>query len=245
MDFMQRLLIGDGPWAFLVEVIPRAAIMYAMLLVAMRMMGKRLAAQMSIIELAVILMLGAAIGVPIQVSSQGILPAAIVLVTVAVLQRLSAQAGLRWPKFGVVEQGGVTILVKDGCIQLDALKRSLISREMLASELRGANVAHLGQLRRVYLEASGVISIVWKKDPPPGLTVRPDMDESLLDAIGADGYFSCWNCGLTVKCRDGPGERCEACGSERWESAVRVPLERSTATETARAASSDGSASAA
>lgn len=242
MQFIQRLLVGDGPWAFLVEVIPRAAIMYVMLLIAMRMMGKRLAAQMSIIELAVILMLGAAIGLPIQVSSQGILPAAVVLVTVAVLQRLSAQAGLRWPKFGTVEQGGVTILVKDGCIQLDELKKSLISREMLASELRGASVAHFGQLRRVYLEASGVISIIWKKDPPPGLTVRPDMEKSLLDAIGADGYFSCWSCAVTVQCRERPNERCKACGSERWESAVRVPLERSTATETEPAAESGGGA---
>lgn len=66
MPFIERLLIGDGPWAFLVEVIPRAVVMYLLLLVAMRLMGKRVAAQLSITELAVILMLGAAIGVPIR-----------------------------------------------------------------------------------------------------------------------------------------------------------------------------------
>lgn len=69
MQLVQRILIGDGPWAFLLEVVVRAALVYVLLLVAMRMMGKRVAAQLSITELAVILMLGAAIGVPIQVLS--------------------------------------------------------------------------------------------------------------------------------------------------------------------------------
>ncbi|MEZ2354898.1 DUF421 domain-containing protein [Caballeronia sp. RCC_10] len=231
MSFMERLLIGDGPWAFLVEIIPRAIVMYLFLLVAMRMMGKRMAAQLSTIELAVILMLGAAIGLPIQVSSQGVLPAGVVLATVVALQRLSAQAGLRWRKFEVLEQGDVSIVVADGRILLDELKRGLISREMLQSELRAANVAHLGQLRRVYLEASGSISIVWKAQQCPGLAVRPDMEESLLDAIGARGYFSCWSCGFTVQSDERPTTACQACGFQRWESSVRVPVERTTQTD--------------
>ncbi|MDR5740791.1 YetF domain-containing protein [Caballeronia sp. LZ016] len=231
MAFIERLLIGDGPWAFLIEIIVRAIVMYALLLVAMRMMGKRVAAQLSITELAVILMLGAAIGMPIQVSSQGVLPAAVVLLTVVALQRLSGKAGLRWRRYEVLEQGDVTILVKDGRILMDELKRSQISREMLASELRAMNVAHLGQLRRVYLEASGSFSIVYRKEQRPGLTVRPDMEQSLLEAIGVDGHFSCWSCGVTVASQERPREPCAACGAHRWESAVRVPDERSTKTD--------------
>src|SRR6195952_3068631 len=95
-DFIERLLIGDGHWAFLAEGVPRAIIMYALFLVSMRLMGKRVAAQLSITELAVILMLGAAIGVPIQVSSQGVLPAVVVLLTVVFMQRASSRAAVRW-----------------------------------------------------------------------------------------------------------------------------------------------------
>ncbi|MFM0441139.1 MULTISPECIES: DUF421 domain-containing protein [Paraburkholderia] len=174
MESIQRLLVGDGPWAFLVELAPRAVIVYGLLLAAMRLMGKRVAAQLSITELAVVLMLGAAIGVPIQVSSQGVLPAVVVLRAVVVLQRLTGKAGLRCRRFEVLQQGDVTILIKDGRMLLDQLKVCDMSREMLASELRAAQVAHLGQLRRVYLEASGSISIVQRRDERPGLTVRPD-----------------------------------------------------------------------
>ena len=222
MDFIQRLLIGDGPWAFLIEIVPRAVIIYALLLVAMRLMGKRMAAQLSITELAVVLMLVAAIGVPIQVSSQGVLPAAVVLFAVVLLQRLTGKAGFRWRRFEILEQGDVTILVKDGRMLLDELKACEMSREMLASELRAAEVAHLGQLRRVYLEASGSISIVRRKSERPGLTVRPDMDRALFDALAAHGHFSCWSCGTTVAADESPSYRCPGCKADRWESAVTL-----------------------
>ncbi|CAH2925207.1 MAG: hypothetical protein CPSOU_4629 [uncultured Paraburkholderia sp.] len=202
---------------------PRAVIAYALLLVSMRLMGKRVAAQLSITELAVIVMLGAAIGGPIQVSSQGVLPAAVVLLTVVTLQRLTSKAGLRWRRFEVLRQGDVTILVKDGRMLLDELKLCEMSREMLASGLRAAQLAHLGQLRRVYLEASGSLSLVWRKRECPGLTVRPDMEESLLDALNAEGHFSCWTCGVTVAARERPVKPCPACHATRWESAVQLP----------------------
>ncbi|WP_116141661.1 DUF421 domain-containing protein [Trinickia diaoshuihuensis] len=223
--FIDRLLIGEGPWPFLIEVVPRAAFMYAMLLIAMRMMGKRVAAQLSITELAVILMLGAAIGVPIQVPSQGVLPALAVLLAVVFLQRASARASLRWRRIEIMTQGDVTILLKDGRILIEQLNRSVISREMLASELRAAGIAHLGQLRRVYLEASGSVSFVKRKRPEPGLPLRPDMDVEKLDGYAADGFFACWRCGLTRASAERPTERCPACNACRWESAVRLPEE--------------------
>ena len=186
-DFIERLLTGDGPWDFLAEVVPRAVIMYFLLLVSMRLMGKRVAAQLSIAELAVILMLGAAIGVPIQVSSQGVLPAVVVLLTVVCMQRASARAAVRWRRFEVVSQGDTRLVVRDGRILLESLKKNQMSREMLASELRAADVAHLGELRRVYLESSGGLSVVKRKAATPGLTLGPDVGPALLSSIGADG----------------------------------------------------------
>jgi uncharacterized membrane protein YcaP (DUF421 family) len=219
-DFFERLLIGDGPWAFLAEVIPRAIIMYFILLVSMRLMGKRVAAQLSITELAVILMLGAAIGVPIQVSSQGVLPAVVVLITVVSLQRGSSLAALRWRRVELLTQGEVTLVVRDGRMLLEKLRENQMSREMLASELRAADVAHLGELRRVYLESSGALSVIKRKRAMPGLTVRPDMERKLLNDIGADGYFACWSCGDVARSDRRPSAPCHYCGTQRWESAV-------------------------
>jgi len=219
-EFIERLLIGDGPWAFLIEVLPRAIVMYALLLISMRLMGKRVAAQLSITELAVILMLGAAIGVPIQVSSQGVLPAVVVLLTVVCMQRASSRAAVRWRSIEILTQGDTRLVIRDGRILLDNLKQNQMSREMLASELRAADVAHLGELRRAYFESSGALSLIKRKSPQPGLTLRPDMERGLLNSIGADGYFACWSCGNVIKGEERPVAACNYCGIQRWESAV-------------------------
>lgn len=64
----------------------RAAIVYVELLVSMRAIGKRIAAQLGIGELAVILMLAAAISAPIQMPKKGLLSAVVILGTVPALQ---------------------------------------------------------------------------------------------------------------------------------------------------------------
>jgi hypothetical protein len=80
----QRLLMGDAPWVFLLELLVRAVVVYLLLLLFMRWMGKRVAGQMSTTELAIILSLGAAIGLPLQAPDKGLLPAvAVLLVAVA------------------------------------------------------------------------------------------------------------------------------------------------------------------
>src|SRR4051812_34751349 len=83
----QRILIGETPWIFLAEVVVRSVIIYLMIVFFMRLMGKRVAAQLSMSELAVVLTLGAAAGLPMQVPERGILPAAAVLAVALVFQR--------------------------------------------------------------------------------------------------------------------------------------------------------------
>src|SRR5687767_1371205 len=80
----QRLLLGEAPAWFLVEIAARMALIYLMLMVAMRLMGKRLAGQMSLSEMAIVVTLGAAVGVPMQAPERGIL-APVVLLAIAIL----------------------------------------------------------------------------------------------------------------------------------------------------------------
>jgi hypothetical protein len=88
----RRILMGDAPWNFLLEVIGRGAVVYLVLLLFMRLLGRRIVAQMSISELAVILMLGACIGLPLQAPLQGLVPPLAVLVAVLICQRGSSAA---------------------------------------------------------------------------------------------------------------------------------------------------------
>src|SRR5436189_227928 len=44
---LYRILIGEVPWSFLIEVIFRTAFIFLILLISMRLLGKRMAGQLS------------------------------------------------------------------------------------------------------------------------------------------------------------------------------------------------------
>jgi uncharacterized membrane protein YcaP (DUF421 family) len=210
IDWLQRLLIGDAAWLFLVEVIYRAAIIYLVLLVAMRAMGKRQAAQLGITELAIVLMLGASISAPVQMPTQGVLPAVVVLATIASLQRGVSWWSYRSERIEFLSHGDAITMVEDGVLALDQLEKTKISREMLMSELRARGVLELGELERVYLEVSGSLSIFRCAQPHPGLSLSPSSREGAWPVRPLDDKQSCAYCGSPWHAADEGG--CTQCG---------------------------------
>src|ERR1700760_1914703 len=86
-----RILFGDAPSIFLVEVFIRTLITYFILLIAIRWLGKRMSSQLSITEMAVMLTLGAIVSVAMQVPESGVLMAITVLICT-----LTFEKGLSW-----------------------------------------------------------------------------------------------------------------------------------------------------
>jgi uncharacterized membrane protein YcaP (DUF421 family) len=203
---------------FLIEVVYRAAFVYLFLLIAMRVMGKRISAMFGIAELAVILMLGAAISSPIQMPTQGVLSALVVLGTVAFLQRLLSWGSYRMRKIELNVHGDVDCLLTNGRLRLDRLDATKISRELLMSELRALGVVELGELRRVYIEAGGALSLIRLRRPLPGLGLAPGRTHDWPVRLLNDQRV-CARCGAAPS--QGTGKHCTYCGTLHW---VRAPV---------------------
>ena len=77
---LKQLLLGDENWDFLIETVVRTMIMLSVILISLRILGKRGVKQLSILELAVIIGLGSAAGDPMFYNDAGILPAIIVFI---------------------------------------------------------------------------------------------------------------------------------------------------------------------
>lgn len=221
LEWLHRLLIGDTSWLFLVEVTYRAAIVYLILLVTMRVMGKRMAAQLGIGELAVILMLGAAISAPIQMPTQGILPAAVILGTVAALQRGISVWSFRRRAVELRVHGDVRLILKDGRLLMDMLIDTKLSRDMVLSELRAQRVWQLGEARRVYLEPAGGFSIIRFQHPQPGLSLSPDGDGKDWPARATRDVLVCGNCGAAWQALE---TGCPWCDHRAAALACEVPV---------------------
>jgi uncharacterized membrane protein YcaP (DUF421 family) len=220
---LKRLLIGEAPALFLLETAARALVIYLVLLLAARLLGKRVAGQMSVLELTIVVTLGAAIGVPLETPERGLLPALIVLAIAVIYQRLIGRATFRNRRAVAILEGKTSVLVRDGVIDLDTLRELSVSRERLYAMLREQQVLQLGQVKRAYLEASGGISVYLDDSPHAGLSVLPGDDRRLYeDQFAEPGAYACRSCGRVEPGNHHPPDHgCPHCHADQWGSAVR------------------------
>lgn len=218
----KRILFGDAPAEFALEVLVRTLLIYFVFLLVLRLMGKRMNSQLTITELAVMVTLGAIVAVPMQIPNRGLLPSVVLLLVVLFLQRGLNWWALRRRKVELVLQGDVTILVKDGVLLMDRLKAERVSHEQLYAQLRDKKITQLGEVKRVYMEADGLFSIYKRRKPTPGLTVLPEQDEKLREAQQqVPDQKACNYCGYLATPTDHAGNRCPNCGHAEWVAAVQ------------------------
>jgi uncharacterized membrane protein YcaP (DUF421 family) len=214
-----RILLGEAPALFLVEALVRTAVIFVLLVVILRMLGKRMAGEISILELSLVIIIGAIIASPMQQPDRGILHGAFVLVLLLAYYR-----GLTWltsrdRSAEAASLGTMSILVRDGVLLLDVLDAEHISREQLFATLRNQKVRQLGQVRRVYLEATGDFSVYEAEPERPGLSIMPETDEAICRRFrkSEGSILVCHACGATAS---GESGACVQCGEGKWQQAV-------------------------
>jgi uncharacterized membrane protein YcaP (DUF421 family) len=221
-DWM-RILFGQVPPEFYAELVIRVILIYALLMICMRLMGTRMSGQLSRIDLAAMVALASAIGVSILSPSNGILPAFIIAFIIVIISRVIARLSFKNQHFEQVTQDDIDVLVEESVMQPEILKRTRVSRERLFAQLRSEKVAHLGKVKRVYLEAGGSFSIVENEDPKPGLMVLPEWDDDFIHAkLKETDIIVCRNCGEKKpdKAPANKSTKCPHCGDADWTKAV-------------------------
>jgi uncharacterized membrane protein YcaP (DUF421 family) len=217
----ERVLLGEAPLEFLVEVLIRTLIIYLALLVIIRLMGKRMGGQLTISELAVMVTLGAIVSPAMQIPQIGLLMGIMILVCALLFKRGINFLEYKNKKFEKMSQGKLSILVKNGTMELHEMEKTRVSRQQLFSALRNENIFNLGEVDRVYLEASGIFSIYQKKNPSPGLALFPP-DDNAIDCYAQEVTFhsrACTHCG-NVCSEDQAHQPCGVCGSGSWTRAT-------------------------
>lgn len=226
LEDIKRILFGLAPPEFLLEVFIRSLIIFVILLFVIRLLGKRMSGQLTIMELAVMLTLGAIVAVPMQMPDRGILQGVILLLIIALCHRGISYLGFIHGKIEDVTQGKSSLLVKDGILQLNELKKVRVSHQQLYAELRQEKIFNLGSVDRVYMEACGIFSIFQSDEPKPGLSIFPPDDGDIV-GIKEEAFTkehqkralsACCNCGyVRPKAEQGS---CKNCGNDEWIDAI-------------------------
>lgn len=216
------LLLGEEKWAFLIETAFRTFIMFLVIVLTLRMLGKRGVKQLSVFELGVIIGLGSAAGDPMFYKDVGLLPGIIVFITVISLYRLITYLINRSDRFEQYMEGTATCIVQKGKLLMHNFKQEPIAMDELFSQLRLRSIAHLGQIEQAIIETNGEVSVFYYPDEKVnyGLPVIPSLRENKLESIPQEGYYACTFCGQTEHLQSMPGYQCNNCDHTEWLAAI-------------------------
>ena len=217
----KRILMGEVPPEFFIELLIRVVFIFLLLVISMRILGRRMAGQVNRIEMIALFSLAAAIGVPLQSPDRGLLPAVIIAVIVVAVGRLVAGISFRNQRFESLAEDEYDTLIRDGVIQMERMKKARLTMERLYATLRKEGIRHLGEVTRLYFEANGDFSLMQADQPKPGLAVIPAYDKELLGEQALDDVKVCDECGSQQTEQGKNSSQCVNCGNENWVNAIQ------------------------
>ena len=218
-----RVLYSNLPENFILEVIFRSTIMFIILLLTLRLAGKRGVKQLSIFETVIIIALGSAAGDPMFYDDVGLVPAGVVFVVIIILYRSVTWLTAKSRKFEEFIEGKTECLINEGEFSVATFKKESLALDEFFSELRIKSVEHLGQIKNAFLETSGEVSVFYYEDKEVkhGLPILPSLFHKKSKTIPANGIYACTFCGHTEKQKVGTAI-CTICAKEEWIEAIKT-----------------------
>jgi len=143
----------------------RAASVYLILLIIMRVAGKRTLAQVTVFDFILLLIIGEATQQALLGEDFSVINAAIVIGTLVLLDIALSILKMRSPKLDQIIDDSPVVIVDHGKLLRDRMDRARIDEQEIlvaARELHG--LERIEQIKYAVLERSGGISIVPTKD---------------------------------------------------------------------------------
>ena len=156
-------------WIFnqtLLEIVFRAAIIYAMVLIGIRLTGKREVGQMTPFDLVLLVLIAnsvqnAMVGPDTSISG-GLVAAGTLLLANAIVSYLV----WRYKKVRRLVEGAPTLLIHSGKIIERNLAKEKINTEALYQALREHGIEKVEEVKLAVLEIDGTISVLTNQEMP-------------------------------------------------------------------------------
>lgn len=222
MDW-NRILLHDFSWIFALELVFRGIVMFTIIMLVLKIAGKRGVRQLSVFELAIIIGLGSAAGDPMIYKDVGIIPAAILCFSVILFYRFIIFLAATFKPVEILLEGSPVTIIENGIMIVKKTDGENIANDEFFTELRLKGVEHLGQVRVSILETSGAISVFFFRDEDvkPGLPILPKLFRHQLEEIKVEDDYACSKCGYVIHVASGTA-RCSFCDNNKWVKAQRT-----------------------
>ncbi|PRD48652.1 DUF421 domain-containing protein [Sphingobacterium haloxyli] len=221
---IKNLLIESIEWHFIGEIVVRTAIMFLMILLVLRLSGKRGVRQLTLFEVAIILGLGSAAGDPMFQEDIPIFHALVVFAVVMAIYKTLTWLASKSLSVHRILEGKEMAVVENGVFSVRNEKDNDFSTVEFFAELRNQSIEHLGQIRTAILETDGTISVLFYPDHEVkfGLPLFPEAYQE-VDLSRCNGPLACMHCGCIQQHNSVLHDpTCPRCQHDKWVVALNT-----------------------
>lgn len=158
---MNIMYILEG--AIMLEILLKSAIIYFLLLIVIKFMGKREIGQLSVFDFTVLLIISDILVSGIDKDKE-FLYHVFGIILISIIQKLLAFLLLKFTKLRYVIDGKESIIILDGVLKIKEMRKQNYNVDDLIVQLRLKNVASLSEVKHMILETNGDISVFKYED---------------------------------------------------------------------------------
>lgn len=170
----------------------RALILYVLIIICMRIMGKRQLGELQPTELVITILLSEIAAIPMQDNALPLGNSIVAVLLLVGLEIFNSIIVLKSSRCRSVLQGNSLVVIRDGVIDQKQLKRLRFTMDDLFDQLRQKDIFDINDVRYAIVETNGQLSVMLK---PEKETVTAEMAElqnktkGLLCMVINDGKF--------------------------------------------------------
>lgn len=159
----------------------RTVILYFLIMIGLRLMGKRQIGELEPSELVLTMMISDLATVPMQDFGIPLLAGIIPILTLLALSMLLSQISLQNLRFRSLVCGTPAVLIRHGRIQQEAMRKNRYTLDELLEELRSQGFSSVEDVKYAVLENSGQLSVLpWTcRQPPTAEQLGLDLEDDV------------------------------------------------------------------
>ena len=171
----------------------RTIILYAFIIFAIKMMGKRQISDLQTSELVITILISNIAAIPMQNTAQPLLTGIIPILVLICCEILASFLMLKNLKIRQLICGKPIIVINEGKIDQKAMEYLRLSKEDLSEQLRQLDIFSLDDVWFAIMETNGQMSVMKKseKQPPDAMTLKLKVPDGELETVVvSDGIIS-------------------------------------------------------
>lgn len=152
----------------------RTVLFYAIIVLVLRIMGKREVGELGVIDVVVFIIMAEVAAFALESPDKKIMEAIVPILALLAIQLLSSYISLKSKKFRDLVDGDPSVLIRDGKIIEKEMNKQRYNLDDLFQQLREQKVGSIREVTFAFLEPSGNLSVFTKDDSQPVLALISD-----------------------------------------------------------------------